>query len=321
MNAADGATVAAAVVAGLLTGRAASRHAARLLAGPQPAGPQPAGPRPAAPRNPPARGPPAPQPAGRRTSWVLVLGTGLAFAIMALRFGPGPPLPAFCYLAGIGIPLAMIDIRCRRLPDALILPSYPVALAFLGLAALLLPGGGRHFLSALAGMAVAWALFLLQVLIYPAGLGGGDVKLSGLLGLYLGWLGLGPAGRRAVPRVRIRRCHRPGPHRREAGHAKVAPRVRPVPAGRHARCRAAQRSSRTARGLRGSAAGLLPKACNPGRGPLPLRVPGPGDGGADRGIQRVDAHGRHAGIIGLEHLYLDGPGFRALGQPGDLLLQ
>ena len=171
MNAADGATVAAAVVAGLFTGRAVSGHAAGLLTGLQPTGPQPI---------------------GRRTSWVLVLGTGLAFAIMALRFGPGPPLPAFCYLAGIGIPLAVIDTRCRRLPDALTLPSYPVALGLLGLAALLLPGGGRHFLSALVGMAVAWALFLLQVLIYPAGLGGGDVKLSGLLGLYLGWLGLGP---------------------------------------------------------------------------------------------------------------------------------
>ena len=198
--------MAAAVVAGLFTGRAATRHAARLLAGPQPAGPQPigpqtagtqtAGPQPAGPQpagpQPAGPQPAGPQPMGRRTSWVLVLGTGLAFAIMALRFGPGPPLPAFCYLAGIGIPLAMIDIRCRRLPDALILPSYPVALAFLGLAALLLPGGGHHFVSALAGMAVAWALFLLQVLIYPAGLGGGDVKLSGLLGLYLGWLGLGP---------------------------------------------------------------------------------------------------------------------------------
>jgi leader peptidase (prepilin peptidase)/N-methyltransferase len=34
-------------------------------------------------------------------------------------------------------------------------------------------------------------VFLLQVLLYPAGLGWGDVKLSGLLGLYLGWLGLG----------------------------------------------------------------------------------------------------------------------------------
>jgi leader peptidase (prepilin peptidase)/N-methyltransferase len=38
-------------------------------------------------------------------------------------------------------------------------------------------------------MALAWGVFLLQVLLYPAGLGWGDVKLAGLLGLYLGWLG------------------------------------------------------------------------------------------------------------------------------------
>ena len=47
------------------------------------------------------------------------------------------------------------------------------------------------FLTAVLGLALAWAFFVLQVLIYPAGLGWGDVKLSGLLGLYLGWLGLG----------------------------------------------------------------------------------------------------------------------------------
>ena len=108
---------------------------------------------------------------------------------MAMRFGPSPALPAFCYLAGIGVPLAVIDARCQRLPDALTLPSYPVALALLGFAALLLPGGAGHFRGALAGMALAWAVFLLQVLLYPAGLGWGDVKLAGLLGLYLGWLG------------------------------------------------------------------------------------------------------------------------------------
>jgi leader peptidase (prepilin peptidase) / N-methyltransferase len=108
---------------------------------------------------------------------------------MALRFGPSPALPAFCYLAAIGVPLAVIDARSQRLPDALTLPSYPVALALLGFAALLLPGGAGHFLSALAGLALAWGVFLLQVLLYPAGLGWGDVKLAGLLGLYLGWLG------------------------------------------------------------------------------------------------------------------------------------
>ena len=107
---------------------------------------------------------------------------------MALRFGASPVLPAFCYLAGIGVPLAVIDARCKRLPDVLTLPSYPVALTLLGFAALLVPGGTGHFRGALAGMALAWGVFLLQILLYPAGLGWGDVKLAGLLGLYLGWL-------------------------------------------------------------------------------------------------------------------------------------
>ena len=86
---------------------------------------------------------------------------------MAARFGPSPVLPAFCYLAAIGGPLAVIDARRQRLPDALTLPSYPVAVALLGFAALLLPGGAGRFLGALAGLALARAIFVLQVLIYP----------------------------------------------------------------------------------------------------------------------------------------------------------
>jgi leader peptidase (prepilin peptidase) / N-methyltransferase len=182
---ADAATVAAAAVAGLLAGRVASRLTARLLATPslhEPWADEPRAPSPSTPASPPA---------SPGTRWSLTLGTGLACAVVAIRFGPSPALPAFCYLAAIGVPLAVIDARCQRLPDALTLPSYPVALALLGLAALLAPGGAGHFLGALAGLALAWGVFLLQVLVYPAGLGWGDVKLSGLLGLYLGWLGLG----------------------------------------------------------------------------------------------------------------------------------
>ncbi|HEY5985781.1 MAG TPA: hypothetical protein VIV12_05265 [Streptosporangiaceae bacterium] len=40
-------------------------------------------------------------------------------------------------------------------------------------------------------MAVTWAFYYLLLLIYPAGFGGGDVKLSGVVGLYLGWFGPG----------------------------------------------------------------------------------------------------------------------------------
>ena len=126
-------------------------------------------------------------------SWCLAaeLLTAAVFAALAVRFGPHPVLAAFCYLGAVGVALAFIDARLKRLPDALTLPSYPVALILLGIAALTGPHGARHFLTALAGLAAAWLFFLLQALIYPAGIGWGDVKLSGLLGLYLGWLGAG----------------------------------------------------------------------------------------------------------------------------------
>ena len=114
-----------------------------------------------------------------------------AMIVMALRFGVSPALPAFCYLAASGVVLALIDARYRRLPDALTLPSYPVAVLLLGIAAMAQPDGSGRFLDAVLGMAAAGACFVLQAIAYPAGLGWGDVKLAGLLGLYLGWLGPG----------------------------------------------------------------------------------------------------------------------------------
>jgi leader peptidase (prepilin peptidase)/N-methyltransferase len=122
------------------------------------------------------------QVAALATAAVLLLGMGL-------RFGATPVLPAFGYLAVISAPLAFIDVAVRRLPDALTLPSYPVALVLLGAAAAVTPHGGRHLVTGLIGMAAALAFFGLQVFIYPAGIGWGDVKLSGVIGLYLGWFG------------------------------------------------------------------------------------------------------------------------------------
>jgi leader peptidase (prepilin peptidase)/N-methyltransferase len=118
--------------------------------------------------------------------------TAAALVAMWLRFRASPELAAFCYLAVAGVPLAFIDARYQRLPDVLTLPSYPVGIGALGIGALFVPGGGRHFSYALIGMAAVWLFFAAQVLIYPAGMGWGDVKLSGLIGLYLGWFGAGP---------------------------------------------------------------------------------------------------------------------------------
>ena len=124
-------------------------------------------------------------------SWVRLatLVTLVTVAAIVVRFGLNPQTPAFCYLAAVGVPLAFIDAREYRLPDALTLPSYPACLLLLGLAAPFVPGGTGRFVHALIGMAAGVALFFLLLLAFPAGLGMGDVKLAGPLGAYLGWLG------------------------------------------------------------------------------------------------------------------------------------
>ena len=89
--------------------------------------------------------------------------------------------------------LALIDIDTKRLPNAIVLPSYPVALVLLALASWN-PGGASDwsaFVRALIGGAALFLVYFVTVLVYPAGMGFGDVKLAGVLGLYLGWFGWG----------------------------------------------------------------------------------------------------------------------------------
>lgn len=119
--------------------------------------------------------------------------TGAAFALCAWAVGPTWRLPAMLYLVAVGIALALIDLDVHRLPDPIVLPSYGAALALLALASWN-PGGASDwpaFLRAVIGCAVLFAVYFLIVLVYPAGMGFGDVKLAGVLGLYLGWAGWG----------------------------------------------------------------------------------------------------------------------------------
>lgn len=115
-------------------------------------------------------------------------GTAALFAAITIRFGLLVQLPAYLYLAAIGVTLAMIDFDVRRLPDSIVLPSYVISVL------LLMPAGavtGEWWVAtrSLLGMAALWIIYMILALAYPRGMGFGDVKLAGLLGLYLGWLG------------------------------------------------------------------------------------------------------------------------------------
>jgi leader peptidase (prepilin peptidase) / N-methyltransferase len=114
--------------------------------------------------------------------------TAAVFGVLAWRLGAVWELPAFLYLGAIGVALGAIDIDTRKLPDRIVLPSYAVAAALLAGAALL-EHDWHPLLRAVEGGLALYAFYALLWVVYPAGMGFGDVKLAGILGGYLGWLG------------------------------------------------------------------------------------------------------------------------------------
>ena len=98
--------------------------------------------------------------------------------------------PAYLYVTAIGIALAFIDAAHHRLPDAIVLPSYAVLGALLVLASAVAGEWGRLLVAA-AGGAGLWTLYFVLALVKTGGMGFGDVKLAGLLGMVLGWTGWG----------------------------------------------------------------------------------------------------------------------------------
>lgn len=131
--------------------------------------------------------------------------TAVVFIAVALRFLPGAlaaasvpalvsgvlVLVAFLYLAAISVALTAIDLEVHKLPNRIVLPSYAVGAVLLGAAGVV--GGDLVALArAAAGAGILVGFYLLLAIIKPGGMGMGDVKLAGVLGLYLGYLGWGP---------------------------------------------------------------------------------------------------------------------------------
>ncbi|MGA9747885.1 MAG: A24 family peptidase [Nocardioides sp.] len=119
-------------------------------------------------------------------------GASLACAVVAGLLGGAvgwsPALGFLLYLVPVGVALAVVDWHTRRLPTAVIAPSYGVV-ALMAAVAAWSEGDWGRLLGAALGWAVAGGLFFALWFIYPKGMGYGDVRLSGVLGIALGYLG------------------------------------------------------------------------------------------------------------------------------------
>jgi leader peptidase (prepilin peptidase)/N-methyltransferase len=135
-----------------------------------------------------------------RPHLAVVIATGALFAVVGAvavadpRWSP-VDLLAVLWLAALTVVLSVIDLRVLRLPDPLVGPGYAVAFLLLAAAVFLPPTeeGLDRAGAAMVSMVLVTVLYWLLWRVSPRGFGFGDVKLSGLTGLYAGWAA-GPMG-------------------------------------------------------------------------------------------------------------------------------
>lgn len=118
--------------------------------------------------------------------------TTFLFAMMAIRFDGGIIVTAFCVLMSGLLVLTFIDLRTHRLPREVTYIVMVIGAVLLSVAAIVDDQPRRMYMAAL-GAVISVSVMSVLYLLSRGGLGDGDVRMSPLLGMYLGWLNPGLA--------------------------------------------------------------------------------------------------------------------------------
>jgi len=129
--------------------------------------------------------------------------TAVLFLVVGIRFLPDAGttgavfaghlvlIVTLLYLMAVSVALTLIDLDTQTLPNRIVIPMYPVLAGLLAVATIL-TGDWVALLRAVIGLLVLGGVYLVLALAVPRGMGFGDVKLAGVLGLVLAYLGWGP---------------------------------------------------------------------------------------------------------------------------------
>ena len=104
----------------------------------------------------------------------------------SLKFDHDVTVVCFGFLIAVGLRLLLIDIDTHLLPRVIVYRTLAFAIPILFIAALFDDAGSVGGM--LLGALIMWSFMKVLEVLSRGDLGGGDVSLSLLLGLYLGWL-------------------------------------------------------------------------------------------------------------------------------------
>lgn len=121
---------------------------------------------------------------GARISWrypLVEVGTAALFLAVWWRFGLTAAALSAAIFAVIMVVVIFVDLEHQLIPNALTYPGLVVGLA------LAFTSGPREGLVRLAAAVGAGAFFFLIAVASRGGMGGGDIKLAAVMGVFLGW--------------------------------------------------------------------------------------------------------------------------------------
>lgn len=127
------------------------------------------------------------EPISMRYPLVEVATAGL-FAAAAVRFGFSYALPGYCLFFAALLAISVIDLDHFIVPNRIIYPTLFATVPLLAGAALL-DGSWKALEHATLGGLMGFGALLIVHMVSPRGMGFGDVRLAGIIGIYLGWLG------------------------------------------------------------------------------------------------------------------------------------
>jgi leader peptidase (prepilin peptidase) / N-methyltransferase len=117
--------------------------------------------------------------------------TPVTFVMMALRWQATTVLVPFLFLAAVLVVVSLIDLEHFRIPDRIVFPALGISSVLIAVTTIIEGADPLVLRNAVIGSVLYFGLLLVPHLIYPRGMGFGDVKLALLMGLFLGWIAPG----------------------------------------------------------------------------------------------------------------------------------
>ncbi len=108
--------------------------------------------------------------------------SGIIYLLLFLKFGQTIFFIKYAILASLLIVIAFIDLKHQIIPDGLIILGFIIGFIF---NILITPR--TSFIQGIMGLLIGGGLFLIIAVVTNGAMGGGDIKLMGVLGFALGW--------------------------------------------------------------------------------------------------------------------------------------